>query len=322
MKKYLVIGNPVGHSLSPKLHNHWFKQNNIDAVYNKKQLDENDIEGIINEVKNGKIDGINVTIPFKKSVIPFLDKLTPLANETYSVNECKTIIVDAASGVLANDADPDCKDVMKIIMKDLPTMGAFIPKEDGSFTYSADDGFTGTDGFLYHLSSDSTTSNLATVTITVGEANSTPTCVITAPDEDSSHALGADDLIEGSADDVDVPIDWLIVEFSSNLDGSLGTEVLTAAGDVSFPVTTLTSGSHSVTMLVTDEVGATCADAVTFHVSAPPTATILTPTATDPLNEGDTLTLTGAAMGEGYRVGFGDCVGQVLPADLPAEAKG
>ena len=59
-------------------------------------------------------------------------------NETYSVNECKTIIVDAATGVLANDSDPDCKDVMRIIMKDLPTMGAFIPKEDGSFTYSHD----------------------------------------------------------------------------------------------------------------------------------------------------------------------------------------
>lgn len=39
------------------------------------------------------------------------------------------------------------------------------------------------------------------------------------------------------------------------------------------------------------------------------------------IEDGDTLTLTGAAMGEGYRVGFGDCVGQVLPADLPAEAK-
>ena len=43
-------------------------------MYNKKQLNENDIEGIIAEVKNGKIDGINVTVPFKKSVIPFLDK--------------------------------------------------------------------------------------------------------------------------------------------------------------------------------------------------------------------------------------------------------
>jgi len=96
MKKYLVIGNPIGHSLSPKLHNYWIKQNNIDAVYNKKQLNENDIEGIIAEVKNGKIDGINVTTPFKKSVIPFLDKLTPLANETRSVN---TIYKENENGI-------------------------------------------------------------------------------------------------------------------------------------------------------------------------------------------------------------------------------
>ena len=86
IKKYLVIGNPIEHSLSPKLHNHWIKENNIDAVYDKKQLDETNIEGIMSDVKNGKIDGINVTVPFKKSVIPFLDQLTPLAKEAQSVN--------------------------------------------------------------------------------------------------------------------------------------------------------------------------------------------------------------------------------------------
>ena len=86
MKKYLVIGNPIKHSLSPKLHNHWIKKNNIDAVYDKKQLNENDIEDTILKVRNGEIDGINVTVPFKKSVIPYLDQLTPLANETQSVN--------------------------------------------------------------------------------------------------------------------------------------------------------------------------------------------------------------------------------------------
>ena len=86
MKKYLVIGNPIQHSLSPKLHNHWIKENNIGAVYDKKQLNENNIEGIITEIKNEKIDGINVTVPFKKSVIPFLDQLTPLADQTQSVN--------------------------------------------------------------------------------------------------------------------------------------------------------------------------------------------------------------------------------------------
>ena len=54
MKKYLVIGNPIEHSLSPKLHNYWIKKNNINAVYDKKQLNESDIEEIITEVKNGK----------------------------------------------------------------------------------------------------------------------------------------------------------------------------------------------------------------------------------------------------------------------------
>ena len=96
MKKYLVIGNPIEHSLSPQLHNYWIKKNNINAVYDKKQLNQNDIEEIITEVKNGKIDGINVTVPFKKSVIPFLDKLTPLANETRSVN---TIYKEKENGI-------------------------------------------------------------------------------------------------------------------------------------------------------------------------------------------------------------------------------
>ena len=86
MKKYLVIGNPIDHSLSPKLHNHWIKENNIDAVYDKKRLNEGEIEEIIGEVKKGKIEGINVTVPFKKSVISFLDQLTPLAKEAQSVN--------------------------------------------------------------------------------------------------------------------------------------------------------------------------------------------------------------------------------------------
>jgi shikimate dehydrogenase len=86
MKKYLVIGNPIEHSLSPKLHNYWIKQNKLDAVYDKKQVNENDIEAIISEVKNEKINGINVTVPFKKSVIPFVDELSSEANEAQSIN--------------------------------------------------------------------------------------------------------------------------------------------------------------------------------------------------------------------------------------------
>ena len=91
MKKYFVIGNPIDHSLSPKLHNHWFKENKIDATYDKKKIDENDLKTVFSEFKEKKINGINVTVPFKKSVIPYLDGLSPEADQTQSVN---TIILN------------------------------------------------------------------------------------------------------------------------------------------------------------------------------------------------------------------------------------
>tara|TARA_B100001250_G_C19743202_1_gene764021 strand:- start:226 stop:1023 length:798 start_codon:yes stop_codon:yes gene_type:complete len=86
MKNYLVIGNPIDHSLSPKLHNYWFKKSGINAIYEKKLLKEEELENIIIKFKKDEIHGINVTLPFKKSIIPFLDKLTPESEKSQSVN--------------------------------------------------------------------------------------------------------------------------------------------------------------------------------------------------------------------------------------------
>ena len=86
MKKYFVIGNPINHSLSPRLHNYWLKQNNIDAIYDKIRLEEDEIEEFILDIKKQKISGCNVTVPFKKKVISLLDKLSPEAEKTHSVN--------------------------------------------------------------------------------------------------------------------------------------------------------------------------------------------------------------------------------------------
>ena len=86
MKKFFVIGNPIDHSLSPKLQNHWLKENNIDATYDKIKLEDHEIKNFIQTIKEQKIAGCNVTVPFKKTVIPFLDKLSPEAEHTQSVN--------------------------------------------------------------------------------------------------------------------------------------------------------------------------------------------------------------------------------------------
>ena len=86
MKKYLVIGNPIEHSLSPILHNYWIKENEINAIYEKKKLEEHELDDLILNIKNKKIDGINITVPFKKKIIPYLDKLSDEASNTQSVN--------------------------------------------------------------------------------------------------------------------------------------------------------------------------------------------------------------------------------------------
>ena len=86
MKKYFVIGNPIIHSLSPKLHNFWIKNLNLNAFYDMKKMEEREIENLIAEIREGKIDGINVTVPFKNRIIPFLDELSKDAEYTQSVN--------------------------------------------------------------------------------------------------------------------------------------------------------------------------------------------------------------------------------------------
>jgi shikimate dehydrogenase len=85
-KKFLVIGNPIEHSLSPKLHNYWIKKNNLESSYDKKLLAQSEIQRLILDIREEKIHGLNVTVPFKKTIIPFLDILSDEAKNSQSVN--------------------------------------------------------------------------------------------------------------------------------------------------------------------------------------------------------------------------------------------
>ena len=91
MKKYLVIGNPIGHSLSPLIHNYWMKKYKlIDSVYEKKKIEKKDLKSIVDQVRNEEIKGVNVTVPFKKEIIDLLDHIKGDAQLTQSVNTlCK-----------------------------------------------------------------------------------------------------------------------------------------------------------------------------------------------------------------------------------------
>tara|TARA_E500000178_G_scaffold325004_1_gene351985 strand:+ start:1700 stop:2530 length:831 start_codon:yes stop_codon:yes gene_type:complete len=100
--KYAIIGNPISHSLSPTMHNYWFKKYNINAEYELLNTLESDIQKVINKIKDKEIKGINVTLPYKKSVIPFLSKTINDANETHSVN---TIMLDENDNLVGENTD-------------------------------------------------------------------------------------------------------------------------------------------------------------------------------------------------------------------------
>ena len=91
MKKYLVIGNPIGHSLSPLIHNYWMKKHGlVDSIYEKKKVENKDLKNIVDQVRSGEIEGVNITVPYKKEIIPLLDDVRGDAKLTQSVNTlCK-----------------------------------------------------------------------------------------------------------------------------------------------------------------------------------------------------------------------------------------
>ena len=103
IKKFGIIGNPIKHSLSPVLHNYWFRKYKIDANYSIIDLkDENNLPGIIDQIKNKEISGINVTLPYKQKIVSHVDTIVNDAEITSSVN---TIYLDNQGNIIGENTD-------------------------------------------------------------------------------------------------------------------------------------------------------------------------------------------------------------------------
>ena len=101
-KKFGIIGNPIKHSLSPVLHNYWFKKYEIDAHYSIIDIQEKELPTIIEKIKNNEIKGINITLPYKQRIVPHLDVLINDAEITSSVN---TIYLDDNGKIIGENTD-------------------------------------------------------------------------------------------------------------------------------------------------------------------------------------------------------------------------
>jgi shikimate dehydrogenase len=81
---YGIVGYPLGHSLSPTMHNSAFAASGLNAVY--LAFETNDLDGCITGIRALGIRGISVTLPHKSAVIPYLDEVDDLAKKIGAVN--------------------------------------------------------------------------------------------------------------------------------------------------------------------------------------------------------------------------------------------
>ena len=84
-----LIGYPLGHSLSPQIHKAALDSCGLEGDYSLFSIPPDDHQGLgslLDRVRHGEIQGLNVTIPHKQNVIPLLDELTPTAQTIGAVN--------------------------------------------------------------------------------------------------------------------------------------------------------------------------------------------------------------------------------------------
>ena len=129
----------------------------------------------------------------------------------------------------------------------------------------------------------------SSVVLEVGPPNSSPLCEILTPLNGGVGTEGDTVSFTATVSDVDVPSDWLMVSWSSDKDGSLGESTPNTAGDVLFSFADLTVDTHTITMTVADEVGATCTDFISYTVGTPPEVHIDLPVNGDTATEGQML---------------------------------
>ena len=90
MNKYCVIGSPIEHSLSPKMHNAWFQDLDIKGSYTKEDITPEGLQDKIHYLKDN-YDGFNVTYPLKDKILPYIDEIHPMAQDIGGVNTIKKV---------------------------------------------------------------------------------------------------------------------------------------------------------------------------------------------------------------------------------------
>lgn len=84
--RFAVIGHPIAHSLSPMLHSAWLEAAGLFGCYTALDVEPGRLDAVIRRLRDRELDGLNVTIPHKEAIIPYLDRLEESASRAGAVN--------------------------------------------------------------------------------------------------------------------------------------------------------------------------------------------------------------------------------------------
>ena len=205
-------------------------------------------------------------------------------DDAYSVNEDNILTVSVAQGVLANDSDAD-GDPLTAVLVSGTSSGTLALNSDGSFTYTPDANFSGTDSFTFNVNDGTVDSAPAGVTITVTPVNDAPVAVDDAATTLEDTAVD----IPVLANDTDVEGDTLTV--ASVTQGAQGAVAINPDDTVQYTPDADFHGTDSFTFKVNDGTVDSAPAAVTITITPVNDAPVLAPLDDLIMDVGTTTTL-------------------------------
>jgi len=184
----------------------------------------------------------------------------PVAQPDVYTTPRNTPLTVPAPGVMANDLDPDEGDTLTAVLDSQPANGSVVLQGDGSFIYTPETGFTGTDTFTYHVHDGTAESNVTTVTITVTAVNSPPIAVDDSAATTGTTPVSIDVLVNDSDPDGDV------ITVTEHTQPSNGSVTLTG-GIFVYTANSGFTGIDTFVYTIADSSGATDTATVTITVS-------------------------------------------------------
>jgi VCBS repeat-containing protein len=227
------------------------------------------------------------------------------------VNDAPVANNDSASGnedtpitgnVLGNDADVE-NDALAAILVSGPANGSLTLNTDGSFNYTPNANFNGTDSFTYKANDGALDSNVATVTLTVNPVNDAPTASDTTINATEDTAYGGS--LPGATD-----VDGDPVSYALNSGAGNGTAVVNADGSFTYNPNANFNGADSFTYTISDGNGGSNTYTVTVNVAAVNDAPTVAPVDLGSINEDGSRLITQADL----LAGASDVDGDTLTA--------